>query len=83
MSDAPATDTTKADTNVVSRVDDLRKEAIASRDAVRQQLTSLRAKRNTIAAEIKSMVAEEEKLARIVRNLERMSQDGDATTSPE
>lgn len=66
-------------TNVVSRVDELRKEAVSSRDAVRQQLQTTRAQRDTLAAKIKTLVAEEEKLSRIVRNLERMSEDGEVS----
>ena len=70
--------------NVVSRVDELRQEAINSRDAVRSQLSDLRGQRTEISGRIKGLVAEEEKLSRIVRNLERMNQNGEkSATQPE
>jgi len=77
MSDAPATDTTGP--TVVSRVDELTKDAITSRDAVRDALKNLRLERSVLADRIKALVTEEEKLSRIVRNLERMSENGEVS----
>jgi len=65
--------------SVTSKVDELTRDAITSRDAVRDALKNLRHERSELATRIKELVKEEEKLARIVRNLERMSENGEVS----
>lgn len=73
------TDVQPTTPSVTSKVDELTRDAITSRDAVRDSLKNLRFKRTELAAQIKELVKEEEKLARIVRNLERMSENGEVS----
>lgn len=77
MTDTSTTPATEPQTNVVSQVDALHQEAVESLNEVKRQLAGLRADRDSLAGRIRALVGEEEKLSRIVRNLEKMTANGD------